>query len=67
VTCRSLGEEYDEIAAKLGTSSTNARKLVQIGRRALRRRAPPRTMTPPRLRWGVLARLPPVRSASHTP
>lgn len=36
VTFRSFGDEYDEIARKLGTSNDNARKLVQMGRRSLR-------------------------------
>jgi RNA polymerase sigma factor (sigma-70 family) len=36
VTFRCFGDEYDEIADKLGTSNGNARKLVQIGRRLLR-------------------------------
>lgn len=36
ITFRGFGDEYAEIAVKLGTSNTNARKLVQVGRRLLR-------------------------------
>jgi len=36
LTWRSFGDEYDEIAQKLGTSNGNARKLVQVGRQLLR-------------------------------
>jgi RNA polymerase sigma factor (sigma-70 family) len=38
LTLRGLGDDYEEIARKLGTSSTNARKLVQVARRTLRDR-----------------------------
>jgi len=33
---RSVGEDYESIAAQLGTSPANARKLVQTARKALR-------------------------------
>jgi len=33
---RSVGDEYESIAAQLGTSRANARKLVQTARKALR-------------------------------
>jgi len=37
---RSLGRDYEEIAASLGKSPANARKLVQLARIDIRRGAP---------------------------
>jgi RNA polymerase sigma factor (sigma-70 family) len=42
---RSVGESYEEIAAQLGTSPANARKLVQTARGELRGRLSPREMS----------------------